>query len=63
MYVSETGEYVSEDECVYCSNCGEYVLEEDFDFEEKMCNRCIKEMSENQDINFSDEPIRLEDIA
>lgn len=63
VYVSETGEYVSEDECVYCSNCGEYVLEEDFDFEEKMCNRCIKEMSENQDINFSDEPIRLEDIA
>ena len=41
----------------------EYVLDDDFDFEEGICCRCVSEREDTQPLVFSDEPIRLEDIA
>lgn len=63
VFVSESGEYEDRECCTHCEECGEYVLDDDFDFEEGMCCRCVSEREDIQTLTFSDEPIRLEDIA
>lgn len=63
VFVSETGEYECKEDCSQCEECGEYVLDDDFDFEEGICCRCVSEREDTQPLVFSDEPIRLEDIA
>ena len=63
MFLSETVEYECNDVWSLCVECGEYVLDDDFDFEEGICCRCVSEREDTQPLVFSDEPIRLEDIA
>ena len=63
VFGSESGEYEDAEYCTHCEECDEWVLDDDFDFEEGICCRCLEERENPQPLIFSDEPIKLEAIA
>lgn len=43
------GDWYMEDELEFCDECGQYVLESEFDFEHDCCNRCARTRREEEE--------------
>ena len=41
------GDWYKKEECIYCSECDNYVLEADYNCDEDMCNECWNNREED----------------